>query len=82
MTGGVLHEMLTTPHNRIGRLLKADKSDAEIVEELYLAALARLPTDAEREAAKAHIGKAKDRRSGLEDLAWGLVNAKEFLLRR
>jgi hypothetical protein len=82
MTGNVLNEMLTAPDNRIGRLLKAGKSDAEIVEELYLAALTRMPTDAERKAAKAHISKAKDRRTGLEDLAWGLVNAKEFLLRR
>jgi hypothetical protein len=82
MTGGVLHQMLTAPDNRIGRLLKVDKSDAEIVEELYLAALARLPTDAEREAATTYVAKAKDRRAGLEDVAWGLVNAKEFLLRR
>lgn len=82
MTGGVLHQMLTAPDNRIARLLKADKSDTEIVEELYLAALARLPTDSERAAAKAYLAKVKDRRAGLEDLAWGLVNAKEFLLRR
>jgi len=82
MTGGVLHQMLTAPDNRIGRLLKADKTDAEIVEDLYLTALARLPTDAEREAAKAYIAKAKDRRTALEDVGWGLVNAKEFLLRR
>ena len=36
----------------------------------------------EREAAREHIAHAKDRRDALEDLAWGLVNAKEFLLRR
>jgi len=82
LTGGVLHHMLTAPDNRIARLLKADKSDAEIVDEFYLAALARHPTDREREAAKEYVAKAKDRRSGLEDWAWGLVNAKEFLLRR
>jgi hypothetical protein len=28
------------------------------------------------------IGGAKGRRAALEDLLWGLVNAKEFLLRR
>jgi hypothetical protein len=26
--------------------------------------------------------KAKDRRTGFEDVTWGLVNAREFLLRR
>ena len=44
LTGDVLQEMLADPDNRIGRLLAAGKSDREIVEELYLAALSRRPT--------------------------------------
>ena len=73
--------MLSDADNRIGRLLAAGKSDAEIVEELYLAALCR-PPSARATAALAMIGRTKDRRAALEDLLWGLVNAKEFLLRR
>jgi hypothetical protein len=62
--------------------LKSGKSDGEIVETLYLAALSRRPTPAELTALTAVIAKAKIRREGIEDVAWGLVNSKEFLLRR
>jgi hypothetical protein len=82
LTGGLLHQMLTRDDNRIGRLMAAGKDDAAIVEDLYLAALCRPPTDRELAAAVTLVGRSKDRRAGLEDLAWGVVNAKEFLLRR
>ena len=82
LTGPVLNHMLTTPDNRIGRLLAAGKSDGEIVEELYFAALCRPPSDKERAGALALIAHNGDRRRALEDVLWGLVNAKEFLLRR
>src|SRR5581483_626920 len=56
LTGGLLHQMLTRPDNRLGRLMSEGKSDAVIVEELYLAALCRPPTDKERAAAVAYVG--------------------------
>jgi hypothetical protein len=78
----MLNQMLAERDNRLGKLLAAGKPDREIVEELYLTALSRPPSDAERATALSLIKRASDRRSGLEDLAWGLINAKEFLLRR
>jgi hypothetical protein len=62
--------------------MKDGKDDAAIVEELYLAALCRPPTGRERTGALAYVAKTKDRRAALEDVAWGVLNAKEFLLRR
>ncbi len=82
LSGEMLQEMLNEPDNRLGRLLKSGRSDADIVEELYLSALCRRPGEKERSAALALLGRAKDRRAALEDLTWGLLNAKEFLLRR
>jgi hypothetical protein len=82
ITGPLVNKMLGDPDNRIGRLLDAAKTDAEIVEEFYLAALCRPPSPQERQRAAEMIGRAKDRRSVVEVLVWGLVNAKEFLLRR
>jgi hypothetical protein len=82
ITGSLLNKMLGASDNRIGRLLLSGKRDAEIVEEFYLAALCRLPSSKERQAALALIDRARDRRAGLEDVVWGVVNAKEFLLRR
>jgi len=78
----VLNHMLTAPDNRIGRLLAAGKSNEEIVEALYFAALCRPPSAKERGATLALIAPNRDRRRALEDVLWGLVNAKEFLLRQ
>ncbi|HEX3148030.1 MAG TPA: DUF1549 and DUF1553 domain-containing protein [Gemmataceae bacterium] len=82
LTGDMLQEMLTDSDNRIGKALTSGRSDREIVEELYLAALSRRPTEGEMMKLVGFIGKAKDRRAAVEDIVWGLVNAKEFLLRR
>ena len=82
ITGELLNDMLAEPDNRIGRLLAGGKPMADVVEELYLTALSRPPSAMEQNAALARIAKAKDRRAAVEDLVWGLVNAKEFLLRR
>ncbi len=82
VTGRLLHEMLTRPDNRLGRLLQDGRDDAAILEEFYLAALSRLPTAREQSGALAYVAKAPDRRAALEDVVWGLLNAKGFLLRR
>ncbi len=82
ITGEMLNGMLSARDNRLGRLLAAGKSDREIVEELYLAALSRPPSAAEAVAAESLLRRSRDRRAALEDLLWGLVNAKEFLLRQ
>jgi hypothetical protein len=82
ITGELVNGLLNEPENRIGRLRSAGRSNAEIIEELYLAALSRYPTTPEVDAAVRYVERSKDERAGLEDVAWGLVNAKEFLLRR
>jgi hypothetical protein len=81
ITGPTLDTLLSREDNRIGKLLSAKKSDEQITDELYLAALSRWPSDRER-AAVQKLLSGKERRKGFEDLAWGLINSKEFLLRR
>jgi hypothetical protein len=82
ISGELLNEMLGAPDNRLGRLLAAKPSNEATIEELYLVALSRPPTEKERRWAIGFLGKRKDRRAALEDLVWGLVTAKEFLLRQ
>jgi hypothetical protein len=62
-----------------GELIKAKKSDGEIAEALHLATLVRLPTDEQKELAVKHLAAAKDKRLACQDLAWALINSKEFL---
>jgi hypothetical protein len=82
INGPAVNALLAQHDNRLGRLLAAGKSDAEIIEELYLSALCRYPGEEEKRRAAEVVGRSKDRRAALEDVLWGLVNAKEFLLRR
>ena len=63
-------------------MLSAGKSDTEMLEEFYLAALCRSPTAVESKKLLAHLAVAKDRRAAWEDVLWALLNSKEFLLRR
>jgi hypothetical protein len=65
---------------RLGALLTGSKSDAEIVEELFLATQSRFPTDKEKAAALAHLHEKKDRRKGFVDIVWALINTREFIL--
>ena len=66
-------------NGRIAKLVKAKATPAEAVEELYLATLARRPTEAEKTRSLAHLASQKDLSRGLEDLLWALINSKEFL---
>jgi hypothetical protein len=47
ITGEVLNEALRDPNNRISKIVAANKDDATIVRELYLAILCRQPNDKE-----------------------------------
>ena len=64
---------------RIAKLIKAKKSDVEILEELYLTGLGRMPRDSERKTVLDYVSGQKDKRAAWEDVAWAMVNTKEFL---
>ena len=82
LSGPAVNELLTRSDNRVGVLLDSGKPNRAVVEELYWTALTRAPSATELTKTVAHIEQAKDRRAGVEDVLWGLVNAKEFVLRR
>jgi len=66
-------------NGRIARLVKAGQSDAEIVEELYLAAFCRRPSPDEQAKAASFVVAAGDKRqAALEDVLWAALNSKEF----
>ncbi|HJT77569.1 MAG TPA: DUF1549 and DUF1553 domain-containing protein [Gemmataceae bacterium] len=65
--------------NVVGRWLAAKKPPEALVEELYLRCLCREPTAEERAKVKAALAAEPDKRKGLEDLFWALLNAREFM---
>jgi hypothetical protein len=82
LSGPLVNELLTRKDNLLGTLLSTTRPDSEIVSELYLSTLSREPSAGELERTTAHLASARDRRGALEDVAWTLVNAKEFLFQR
>jgi hypothetical protein len=64
---------------RLARLLTENRPDEAIVEELYLATLSRRPDADEREFSLDHIASSNDRAEALTDIAWALVNTREFV---
>ena len=82
LAGTTYTEKLSSAGGRIDRLLASGASDHEIVEEFYLAALSRFPTEEELatlEAALAAEGKKGSRREAIEDFVWALLNSQEFV---
>ncbi|WP_169980344.1 DUF1549 and DUF1553 domain-containing protein [Tautonia rosea] len=82
INGSSVRSILEDPTNRLGQLLDSNLSEQAILNELYLASLCRPPTDEESSGALNYLSCAPDPRTAWEDIAWALVNSKEFLLRR
>src|SRR5262245_6419592 len=63
-------------------LLAKGRTDDEIVAALYERVLARKPTADEQRTCQVYIRKIGDRKEGLEDVLWVLVNSTEFLIKK
>jgi hypothetical protein len=50
----------------------------QVIERLYLMALARRPTDAEARRLAEYVGRQTNTRAGYADVLWALVNSSEF----
>ncbi|HVR74707.1 MAG TPA: DUF1549 domain-containing protein [Planctomycetota bacterium] len=86
VNGDTINKKLQANNNRIGTLLDAktppgDIPAGAIIEELYLSALSRFPTDREKERLLALLAEAPEteKRQAIEDLFWSLLSSKEFL---
>jgi hypothetical protein len=65
---------------RLERLVATDVLDPDAVDELFLATLCRFPDEGEQQAALERLKAAPDRRAGLTDVLWALINTREFIL--
>jgi len=82
ISGPAINSMLSDPKNRLTDLGASGKSTTAIVEQLYWSALSRAPSASEFQKTARAIDLNSNRRAALEDLAWALLNSKEFVLRR
>jgi hypothetical protein len=72
---------LSRPGGRAEALAKDPRPDAEKVEELFLWAFGRKPTQEQLGLAMANIEQnTRDKRIAYENIVWALINTKEFVL--
>lgn len=79
INGPTVHNKLRSDAGNVHRWITEGKADAEIINLLYQAALSRAALPQELETAAAHIKASEDRVRALEDVAWAVINSKEFL---
>jgi hypothetical protein len=79
--GDTLNKKLTAKGNRIEKLLAGKAAPGDIVEEVYLGALSRFPTEKEKQKLVTTLTDASDqeRRQVLEDIFWAVLSSREFL---
>lgn len=67
---------------RLRRLIEGRRNNREIIRAIYLALLSRAPMKAEADVAEKYFQAGGiNRNNAAQDLAWALVNTKEFLYR-
>lgn len=67
------------PGTLLAKVLASKNSDRDVVEMIYLRALARKPTDAESRRCLEYVRETGNRAEAFEDILWALVNSTEFL---
>lgn len=75
-----VQDKIHSDKGRVARLIREGKDDDQIIDELYLAGLCRLPSPRERQAIVALLN-GNNRREVFEDLTWTIINTKEFQFR-
>jgi Protein of unknown function (DUF1549)/Protein of unknown function (DUF1553) len=63
----------------ITKMQQDKKSNAQIIETIYMRSLGRSPTEAERLNLEAMIKNGKDPKAALEDVFWAVLNSREFM---
>ncbi len=78
MAGATYTDRLGEGNSRLAKLLKAGASNAQIVEEFYLAALTRKPDPEETAELEKILAGRPDREAGLREFVWALISSREF----
>ncbi len=75
--GAGIAEKVRHGDGRLARLLRDKKGDDEVIDELFLATLSRLPSAAQKARVNKDLAEGP-RDEVFRDLFWALVNSKEF----
>ena len=79
LNGDILSTKIADTGGRIAKLLEQEKTAGEMIEEIYLATVCRIPSEEELQACLKIIEESSSPKEGYEDLMWALINSKDFL---
>lgn len=65
--------------NLIGQALEAGRTPEDIVTELYIRCLTRIPNESEMAELNSILSQEEDKKLALEDIFWALLNSREFV---
>jgi len=72
-------DRLTEKDNCLSDLLAQKLTNAEILDNLYVRALSRRPSESTAESLLQYVASTEDKRQAWEDILWTILNSQEFL---
>ncbi len=78
LVGTTYTDKISKKGGRLDRLIENEASHRIAIQELYLAALSRFPSPAERTELEAVLRERSSKREAWEDLLWSLISSREF----
>ncbi len=79
VNGDTVQAALKSQSGRLEQLAAAETSPEDAINQVWLAAYSRQPTDDEKQKVETYIASADDKRAALEDTFWSVLNSKEFI---
>ena len=76
--GDTISRKIEAPNGYLSEMLKGTSDNAEAIDRLFVATLARTPTETEKNAVLGQLLPGSPREEIFRDLMWALLNAKEF----
>ena len=77
LAGSTYSDKIAAPGGRVDQLLKSGRADSDMIEELYLLALSRFPSEREKSKLRPLMSEGS-RQDALQDLVWALISSREF----
>jgi Protein of unknown function (DUF1553)/Protein of unknown function (DUF1549) len=78
LAGPAYNDKLGNPSGKLQRMVKAGKTNAQIIEDFYLSAFARFPEKEESAHIQELISAGPDREAALKEFVWAVLCSREF----
>lgn len=82
LNGEIVSAKIADGQGRVAGLIASGKPTESCIEDLYLAALSRMPTPDELAESRTFVAESPTPAEGYQDLLWALINSKQFLFIR